>query len=304
MLHTDVTLITQREYIQPKVLDQYHQNILLEDRLLTEALTERGLSVCRVSWDDHSYDWSRTKCAVFRATWDYFHRINEFNKWLDRVKDQTLLINPFATVKWNMDKHYLQDMADLGVNIPETIFFKKGDHRTLAGIRLETGWDQLVIKPAISGAARHTYLIDSVNLGDHEATFAQLIANEDMLVQRFQPDVMNTGEWTFVVINGRYTHSILKRAKSGDFRVQDDFGGTVHDHTATEDEIKFAEHVMSLVSPLPVYGRVDAIRDVHGKMALQELELIEPELWFRNHPNAAARLADYLAVAVSKWEST
>ena len=28
-------------------------------------------------------------------------------------------------------------------------------------------------------------------------------------------------------MNGIYTHAVLKKAKSGDFRVQDDFGGSV-----------------------------------------------------------------------------
>ena len=31
------------------------------------------------------------------------------------------------------------------------------------------------------------------------------------------------------MINGQFTHAVLKKAKPGDFRVQDDFGGTVLD---------------------------------------------------------------------------
>lgn len=39
---------------------------------------------------------------------------------------------------------------------------------------------------------------------------------------------MTEGEKTLVVIGGRYTpFQPIKRAKVGDFRVQDDFGGTV-----------------------------------------------------------------------------
>jgi len=292
MKNPTVVLITQREYILPEVDNQYHRNILLEDAILVRALEQRGVQVERVAWDDPAFDWTSAACAVFRATWDYFHRIEEFRRFLDVVKDKTELINPYATVKWNMDKRYLQDMFTLGVNIPETVFLEKGDHRSLRAIMAERKWNKVVIKPAISGAARHTYLVDELNCTEHEEIFKALVSEELMLVQRFQPDVVATGEWTFVVIDGRYSHSILKKAKSGDFRVQDDFGGTVHDHVATQEEIRFAEQTMALIKPLPAYGRVDVIRDVNGQMALQELELIEPELWFRNNPKAADHLAE------------
>lgn len=294
MKNSLVVLLTQQAYIRPDKDDQYHRNILQEDALLSEALTLRGCKVQRVAWDDQNFNWSSAACAVFRATWDYFHRISEFTQFLERVKEQTLLINGYDTVKWNMDKRYLRDMSVFGVNIPETLFLEVGERRSLREIMQVTDWETIVLKPAISGAARHTYLIDLANCASHEKLFTELVSNEAMLIQRFQPDVVRTGEWTFVVVNGRYTHGILKKAKKGDFRVQDDFGGTVHDHVASAEEIQFAERVMSLIKPLPAYGRVDVIRDVNGEMALQELELIEPELWFRNNPTAADLLAEHI----------
>ena len=43
------------------------------------------------------------------------------------------------------------------------------------------------------------------------------------------------------------------------------------------------------------YGRVDLVRDNHGNFAVIELELIEPELWLRNHLPAATAFADAIA---------
>jgi hypothetical protein len=40
---------------------------------------------------------------------------------------------------------------------------------------------------------------------------------------------------------------------------------------------------------------VDAVWDNNDNLALAELELIETELWFRNHPEAAEKLADAVA---------
>jgi glutathione synthase/RimK-type ligase-like ATP-grasp enzyme len=156
----------------------------------------------------------------------------------------------------------------------------------------EFGWNDCILKPTVSGAARHTYKLNKDNVSAYETVYNELILKESMMIQEFQYSVPLKGELTFVVFDGKFSHAILKKAKSGDFRVQDDFGGTVHNYSASDEEIKFAEHVVSLCSPIPVYGRVDAILDNKNKLAVSELELIEPELWFRNCPESADRYAE------------
>lgn len=284
--------MTQGAYISPEVLDQYHLNILKEDELVTKALSDLGMTCVRVAWDDPDYDWSSAKYALIRATWDYFHRIDEFKAWLDRVATQAELINTYETLMWNLDKHYLQDCLDAGVNIPKTKFIERGEQQSLSDRFHDSGWQKAVLKPCISGAARHTYVIDSHNVAEYDLLLQELIRKESMMLQEFQESVPLSGEITLVLIGGKYTHAVLKRAKEGDFRVQDDFGGTVHHHVATGEEIRFAELAMGRISPVPLYGRVDIVRDNEGQLALQELELIEPELWFRYCPEAAKVLAE------------
>lgn len=87
-----------------------------------------------------------------------------------------------------------------------------------------------------------------------------------------------------MLFDGKFSHAIRKLAKPGDFRVQDDHGGTVHDYQPDAEQIEFAEKAMAVCSTLPSYGRVDMVRDNQGKLALMELEMIEPELWLRKHP--------------------
>lgn len=291
MKKIDVAIVTQRDYISPTQDDWYHQNILLEDRLLENALRNQGFTTQRIGWDDPHFQWEDASCAIIRATWDYFHRIDEFKDWLKSVSGKTQLINPIQAIQWNLDKHYLGDCERKGVNIPPTTFIEAATKIALATIFNQSGWDQAVLKPCISGAARHTYVINESNLHEYEETFRELIAKESFMLQEFQQSVPEQGEWTLVMIDGKHTHAVLKKAKEGDFRVQDDFGGTVHHHAASKEEIAFAERVMGLIDPTPMYGRVDIIRDNSGALALQELELIEPELWFRNCENAAVQLA-------------
>lgn len=299
MAKYDIVLLTDSRYLGPKPGDPYTENVLTEDGLVQQALEKRGLKVYRTNWDDEHFDWSETDYAMFRTTWDYFDRFGEFSQWLENVSSQTKLINPIELIKWNLDKHYLKDLQDQGIPIPPTRFIEPGEIHTLTELALQTGWTDLILKPAVSGAARHTYKLNAENLQDHEDIFKELIAEESLLLQEFQHSIFSRGEVAFMVFNGKFTHAILKKGKKGDFRVQDDFGGTVHDYTPTHEEVKFAESVVSVCSPLPAYARVDVIWDNRDNIVVSELELIEPELWFRNHPMAAELLAESISDGLS-----
>lgn len=289
----DFVILTDDRYVLPPT-DQYTQNIHKEDNLLKEALEARGTKVGRVSWSDVDFDWASTNAVIFRTTWDYFGRYEEWVNWLEQLKHKTQMINPYNTVRWNMDKHYLAELAAKGIHIPTTVYVEKGEQLSLKEISQQRAWEIMIIKPCFSASARHTYKVTSENLDEHEALFAELISQEAMMVQEFQQDVIDRGEVSLMVMGGVFTHAVLKRAKSGDFRVQDDFGGTLEDYEPTPEEIEFSERAIAAVSPLPAYARVDLIRDNDGQLALIELELIEPELWFRRYPKAAQVLADHL----------
>ena len=56
-----------------------------------------------------------------------------------------------------------------------------------------------------------------------------------------------------MVMGGTCTHAVQKCVKR-DFRVQDDFGGTVHYFTLGPELIELAESVMEQVSPQPYMG--------------------------------------------------
>lgn len=298
----DITLITDPRYAHPAVTDWYIDNVLLEDQLVREALERRGLRVHRCAWDDAEMDWNSTRYVVIRAVWDYFHRRDEFTQWLLKTAEQTGFINPVSTVLWNMDKRYLRDLQERGIRIPPTVFLEPGDPRSLQEIAAATGWTEMILKPAVGGAARHTYRLTADNLAAHENLFRELIAEEAMLLQEFQHSVLETGEITYMVFGGHYSHAVLKRAKPGDFRVQDDFGGTLHEYTASETEARFAENVVKVCSPLPAYARVDCILDNQGQWCVSELELIEPELWFRRHLPSAELVADAILQEIDRRE--
>ena len=289
---TDITLLTCRAFYKPDNVTPYIQNILLEQELLKSALEAQGLKVDITYWDNPSYEWQQTKSVLFRTVWDYFERFDEFWDWLEQVKTKTRLINSYELIKWNIDKHYLRDLKNNDIQVVPTYFADKGNNISLQEIANLNDWKHIVIKPAISASAFNTYKITNDEIEQKEQLFHELLQTHDMLVQPFFPTISELGEASLMVFGGKFTHAILKKAKTGDFRVQDDFGGTVHDYNPTQKEIKFAEKVFQSCTSLPIYGRVDIVWDSNKHIYLSELEIIEPELWIRNRPESANKIAE------------
>ncbi len=291
----DVVVLTDERYVNPTETNEYIKNVLKEDRLVLEALEKKGLKVSKVAWSDTSFDWTSTKCALFRSTWDYAEKFLEFSDWLMNVSTKTKLINRYDLVVWNLDKHYLRELKQAGVSIVETYFIQPKNGRTLKEIHKETGWEHTVLKPTISAAAKDTYKLHPDNLEQHEARYRELIKRESMMLQPFQDSVLERGELSLMMIGGKYSHAVLKKPKKGDFRVQDDFGGTVHDYTPTEAEINLAIATIKACDRMPLYARVDMVNDNNGKPAICELELVEPEMWFRRNEKAADLLVEEIS---------
>ncbi|HET9011490.1 MAG TPA: hypothetical protein VFN38_06715, partial [Gemmatimonadaceae bacterium] len=92
------------------------------------------------------------------------------------------------------------------------------------------------------------------------------------------------------------SHAVLKRPRAGDFRVQEEHGGSAEVLAPAPMIVAAASHVLSAAGQMgtgSLYARVDGciVRDA---FMLMELELIEPTLYLGTSPAAADRLADAL----------
>ena len=300
MKEFDVVLLTDSRYVNPKKIDPYIQNVLKEDRLVMDGLEKLNLRTIKKDWNDTNFNWSSTKSAIFRSTWDYFDQFSNFRNWLDIVKDQCYLINPYEQINWNLDKHYLLDLQKLDLPIVESIFVSKKTQLNIETISKSKNWKDIVIKPTISGAARHTYHLKNDEIKKFQDKWLSLTNNEDFMVQEFQKNILSSGEIAVMLFGGEYSHSVLKKAKKGDFRVQDDFGGSVEKINPSLDIIKLAEKTIKSLKTMPLYARVDIIFDNGNKPVISELELIEPELWFRFKKESAYKLAEFVKDFLNK----
>ena len=300
MKEFDVVLLTDSRYVNPKKIDPYIENVLNEDGLVIQGLEKLNLRTIKKDWNDSNFNWSSTQSAIFRSTWNYFDQFSNFRNWLDLVKDQCYLINPYEQINWNLDKHYLLDLQKLDLPIVESIFVSKKTQLNLVTISKNKNWKDIVIKPTISGAARHTYHLKNDEINNFQEKWLSLTNNEDFMVQEFQKNILSYGEIAVMLFGGKYSHSVLKKAKKGDFRVQDDFGGSVEKINPSLEIIEFAEKTVKSLKTLPLYARVDIIFDNGNNPVISELELIEPELWFRFKEESAYKLAEIVKDFLNK----
>ena len=296
----DVVVLTDSRYVNPLKTNNYISNVLREDEWVINALKEKNLSVVKKDWNDSIFDWETTRSILFRSTWDYFDKFELFKKWFSKTKNKCLMINSTETIEWNIDKHYLLDLQEHQIPIPNSEFIKRGSSIDLSLLMQKKNWNEIVVKPTISGAAKNTYRLKKEEIIQFGPIWEKLIYKEDFIVQEFQNNVISEGEVAMIVIGGKFTHAVLKKAKEGDFRVQDDFGGSIAIYNPSEEMVKLAEKCTRILTPIPSYARVDIIRDNLGELAVSELELIEPELWFRLNPNAAQKLAQHVDLILSE----
>jgi hypothetical protein len=112
--------------------------------------------------------------------------------------------------------------------------------------------------------------------------------------------VAEEGEWSLVFLGGEYSHAVLKRPAAGDFRVQEEFGGTSTMAEAPRSLRESAAQVLTAVEHPWLYARVDGVRGDDGRLLLMELEMLEPLLFLAHHREAPARFAEAIRNAVAR----
>jgi len=259
---------------------------------LLAALAARGHRADVRAWDDPGVDWRAYDAVLLRSTWDYFHRLEAFLGWAQGVASVSRLWNPLAVVKWNTHKFYLRALAARGVPIVPTEFVPAGRSVDLAAILAAHAWDAAVIKPAVSADSFATLRTERQSPNDGQTHLEAHLPARDMLVQRYLPTVDEPGERCLVFIDGVYSHAVRKHSLFRGGRHAGPEGVPV---LADADEIATAQRALeSMGLGVPLYARVDLLRDESGTPRLMELELVEPSLFLTVRDDAAGALVEAL----------
>lgn len=281
-----------------------------DDRLFAEALRARGHEAVPAIWSDETTDWSAFDAIVVRSPWDYYKRPAEFAAWIARVERAgTPVHNPLAMLRWNGDKRYLRALAAYGAALIPTAWVEPGEHASLASLSAiveREGWhDGLVVKPIVSGGAWDTIRVAAgTPLEEAQRHLEKLCApgaaGGGAMIQPFVPEVVADGEWSLLFLGGEFSHAVVKRAKPGDYRVQQSHGGSVAAVEAPASLVEGAGAILDAAAALTglrrddiLYARVDGVARGDGFL-LMEFEALEPQLFLLQHAPAAGKLADLL----------
>lgn len=251
----------------------------VDDDLCWEILRDSGIIVDEVIWDQE-HDYSQYELVLIRTTWDYMYKAQLFKKKLTEISTQSRLINPLETVLWNMNKKYLVEFEQKGLPVIPSFFGEHFSSDEIENFLSKPSFNQgLIIKPCIGGSSHGIQLVK--NREDYQA-----VDNGEWLVQPYLPGISEIGETSMIYFNGKFSHAICKKPKSGEFRCQEEYGSTITAVEPTKAMYDVAHQVLdSLTSTLP-YARVDLI-PFEKSYRLVELELIEPCLFLHYEPEKA-----------------
>lgn len=276
-----VALVTCRDY--PKLTQS--------DQLLVEPLKKEGFTSIAAPWEDKRIDWKQFDCIIFRSCWNYYANYPAFIDWLSLMERMNLVIlNPPNVIAWNSHKTYLKELHERGVSTIPTLWISQSEKPILADLAGEMHWTDIIIKPCVGADAHDIFLVKKDGHKAAQKKLEKLTTKTDCLMQPLMPEVMTEGEYSFVFISGKYSHTVLKTPKKGEFRSNYQFGAK---ETVIQPSASLLEQVTNIVKVAPphlLYARVDGINQ-NGLFILMELELFEPHLYFDKQPDSAQMFA-------------
>lgn len=266
-----------------------------DDRLAAEELRRRGHTVEPLVWRRATLGLlNEFDAIVVRNPWDWFHHRESFRTFLELLTRTTArVLNPPAMLLEFADKTYLPKLAARGVSVVPTVeLTPEVLQATLREVLDARGWARAVIKPAFTANAVGAQVFDASECAAvlERAKAVTLAPGEKWLVQPFIASIAE-GELSFIFFDGVFSHAVRKKPRAGDWRVQHDYGGVSTAFTPSAAQLAEATAILEGAAPGSTYGRVDAV-EWNGKLHLMELEVVEPELFFRHDPLAPARFAD------------
>lgn len=269
--------------------DAYLFDVQLE--ILRAGFAQHGLELTPVRWTDPGMDWTRFGAVLVNCAWDYQDRHEEFLATLDAIAALGVpVFNDPATVRWNIRKTYLKEFEAKGVKVIPTLWPEAPTADDIAEAMRVFGVDDVVLKRQVGGGARAQVRYTWANLPEPGP-----VMDRPGMIQPFVPAIASEGEFSFLFVDGEFSHVLVKRPKAGDYRIQEAYGGKSLAIDPAPKDRAAAQAVLDVLSDKPLYARVDMVRGEDGALMLMELEVLEPYLYPKDGPQIGAMLGKALA---------
>ena len=197
--------------------------------------------------------------------------------------------------------------------IAPTLWLQQGHSYDLQSILFEKGWTKAFLKPVVGLCAWETlrFELNAEGLLDAQKHLERNLVSQSMMLQPYLASVETVGEFSTIYFGGAFSHAVQKVPVPGDYRVQDDFGASDHAIEASDELLSLSGRVLDCVGKvmkrkhpnlrLPlVYARIDYLQSGVGDLWVNEVELIEPSLFFRHDPERGMKLAKYIQACLKE----
>jgi glutathione synthase/RimK-type ligase-like ATP-grasp enzyme len=275
-----------------------HAQLSPDDQLFLPYLEQLKIPFSIVNWNQQSPSEIDCTHLLIRSPWDYYLKIEEFLAYLVACEQKGIqIINSLPLVLWNYQKNYLHDLERLELPIvPSLIIEDRAQLTILPSLLAAKKWSKIVLKPTISGSSFKTYLCET-NSSDWLDKANDILSTHSLLVQPYLASIESEGEVSLIYFQQfskiEYSHAVLKKPKSSDFRVQVEYGG----HTqAYKPEPFLMELAVNVLKQLPhpwLYARIDLV-DWKNSPLISEVEVIEPSLYFNYSSEAPQKFVKAL----------
>lgn len=269
---------------------QLNPNSILDDHLLKPLINQQGHHIHDVIWDQE-HNWKQYDAVIVRTTWDYQEKSELFFKTLKEISSTTRLFNPLDLMLWNGSKTYLKELAQKGVPTIPTLWLENIHQLNFESICQQLQCQQFIMKPTVGAGSSGLHLITCQNdlkIDDHK-----LLSSPIKMIQPFLPEIQNEGEFSLIFFNHKFSHAINKLPKSGEFRSQEEFGSRITSISPKKELLKTAQIAIDAIPTKTLYARVDLVL-FENQYRVIELEMIEPNLYFSTHPDAAHNFVNAL----------
>lgn len=268
------------------------EDFFVYDELLIPHFETLGWQVSTVSWHCQTVDWDSFDYVIVRSTWDYQQYADAFMQCLKKIEQsKAVLLNSLALMQWNIEKYYLKDLAEKQVPIVETCWHEDFRDAHIEEAFLHFDCDTIVIKPVLSANADDTFKLHRNTWREQLTLLSGVFKQRKFMIQPFLDSVVEEGEYSLFYFSGCYSHAIKKVPQKGDFRVQEEHGGSLFSVNADSEQQAIAEKALNAMPQNALYARVDLVRQ-RGQWAIMELELIEPSLYFNLDSESPKRFVE------------
>ena len=260
----------------------------IEVAALRPAFDVAGFELVERDWRAPMHAFGGCAAVLLGTAWDYQDHPDAFLARLHALQERGIAVhNPPDAVRWNTDKRYLEELGENGAQVVPTLWHGDPSRTEVeqAMERFET--DRVVVKRQVGagGLGQHSFTRDALPPAGWRM-------GRPGMIQPFLPSVLSEGEYTFVFVDGDFSHGVRKRAAKGEYRIQSLYGGR---EEAWEPEARDLSQAQGVIAALPftdlLYTRVDMIRMTDGTLAVMEAEIIEPYLYPEQGPRLGERMA-------------